>query len=85
MQETAGFIKILIKMTTIISEAEKMIKRLEKKGEIEILDNPKTLEMLDEIFDKVDTDMENFRIDNNYKLGISLIDAQNVVIYQNSN
>ena len=68
-------------LTSLISPAEKMLKKALKKGEIEVVNYP----TFDDIFDKVEEEMENSRIDENYKAGISAIEGQNVIIYQNSN
>ena len=68
-------------MTKLISEAEKMLKKDKKKGLIEVLDNS----IIDEIFDKVEQDMEEYRIENNYRSGMSAIDGNDVTIYNNFN
>ena len=68
-------------LTSLISPAEKMLKKALKKGEIEVVNYP----TFDDIFYKVEEEMENSRIDENYKAGISAIEGQNVIIYQNSN
>jgi hypothetical protein len=77
MQENVLFIKIkMAKIRTLKSEAEKMLKKTKKKGLIEVLDNS----IIDEIFDKVEQDMEDYRIENNYKTGRSRIDSEEVLI-----
>ena len=63
-------------MTKQISEAEKIIKRDKKKGLIEILDDS----IMEEIFDKVEQDMEDYRTENNYKTGRSAIDSEDLLI-----
>ena len=69
------------KMKTLISESEKMLKKAEKKGEINVLN----YSIFEEILDKVERDMEDYRIDNNYKSGLSVIDLDKVWVYQNKN
>jgi hypothetical protein len=68
-------------MKTLISQAEKIMKKLEKEGKVEILDGPEYLK----IFDKVEQDMEEYRIDENYRRGMSRMDSEKVIIYQNIN
>lgn len=63
-------------MSTLISEAEKTIKKLKKEGLIEILDN----KIIDDMFDEVEEDMEDYRIKENYRKGSSLIDANKILI-----
>ena len=68
-------------MSNLISEAEKMLKKSIKKGEIKVLDDIE----YNEIFDKIEEEMQNYRIDENYKRGTSRIEAEKVIIYQNYN
>jgi hypothetical protein len=69
-------------MKNLESTAEKILKKLIKKGEIEVLDEKE----YNEIFDKVDEDMENFRIDENYRKGMSRIEIEKLPDYiQNTN
>lgn len=67
-------------MPKLISEAEKTIKKLRKKGLIDILDN----NLIQEIFEEVEKDMEDYRITDNYRKGLSLIEPNKILIYQNS-
>ncbi len=62
-----------------MSEAEKMLKKTKKKGEIERLDDS----IIHSIFDDVQKEMDDFRIDENYKVGISRLDIEKVIFYQN--
>jgi hypothetical protein len=66
-------------MKTLVSEAEKMLKKSLKKGEIEVVNSP----TFDDIFDEVEKEMEDYRIDQNYKQGISKI--ENEKVYFNPN
>lgn len=63
-------------MTKQISEAEKILKKELKNGEMKALDNS----MFEDIWDEVEQDMEDYRIENNYKKGKSIIDSENVLI-----
>jgi len=79
------FSKILIKMAKLINPIERMVKRMIKKGDIEVLDKPKDLEMINATWDEIEQDMEDYRIIDNYRKGISLIEPNKILIYQNFN
>jgi hypothetical protein len=68
-------------MKTLISEAEKMLKRAVKKGEIKMLD----YSIFEEILDKVDEDMEDYRIQDNYRTGMSRIEIERLPDYIRNN
>jgi hypothetical protein len=68
-------------MKTLESEAKRMLKKAIKKGEIELLDETE----YNEIWDKVEQDMEDYRIMDNYRKGISLIEPNKILLYQNFN
>lgn len=67
-------------MSRLISPAEKMLKKAIKNGEVEVLDETE----YNNIWDKVEQDMEEYRIMNNYRKGISLIEPNKILLYQNS-
>jgi hypothetical protein len=68
-------------MKNLESTAEKILKKLIKKGEIEVLDDTE----YNEIFDKVEQDMEDFRIDENYRKGMSRIEIEKLPDYIQNN
>jgi hypothetical protein len=68
-------------LTSLISPAEKMLKKALKKGEMAVVDCP----TFNDVFDEIEEEMENYRIDQNYKAGISRIEIEKVWFYQNSN
>ena len=49
---------------------------VKKKDLTEVLNDS----IIDEIFDKVEQDMEDYRIDNNYRIGRSRIDSGEILI-----
>jgi hypothetical protein len=67
-------------MSKLISPVEKMVKRMIKKGELTQLDNL----IFNDLFDEVEKDMEEYRIIDNYRKGLSLIEPNKILIYQNS-
>lgn len=67
-------------MSKLISPAEKMLKKAIKNGEVEVLDETE----YNNIWDKVEQDMEEYRIMNNYRKGTSLIEPNKILLYQNS-
>lgn len=69
-------------MPKLISPIERMIKRMIKKGEIEVLDKPEDLEMINTTWNEIEKDMEDYRIMNNYRKGLSLIEPNEILIYQ---
>ncbi len=67
-------------MSKLISPAEKMLKKAIKDGEVEVLDETE----YNNIWDKVEEDMENYKIRDNYRKGTSLIEPNKILLYQNS-
>jgi len=67
-------------MSKLISPAEKMLKKAIKNGEVEVLDETE----YNNIWDKVEEDMENYKIRDNYRKGTSLIEPNKILLYQNS-
>ena len=59
-----------------------MLKSMQKKGEIEVLDKPEDLEMINTPWNEIEKDMEDYRIMNNYRKGLSLIEPNEILIYQ---
>jgi cell fate (sporulation/competence/biofilm development) regulator YmcA (YheA/YmcA/DUF963 family) len=72
-------------MSKLINPIERMVKSMQKKGEIELLDKPEDLEMINTTWDEIEKDMEEYKIMDNYRKGISLIEPNKILIYQNSN
>lgn len=72
-------------MTKLINPIERMVKRMIKKGEIEVLDKPEDLEMINAVWNEIEKDMEDYRIMDNYRKGLSLIEPNEILIYQKIN
>jgi hypothetical protein len=68
-------------MKNLESTAEKILKKLIKKGEIEVLDNKE----YNETWDKIEEEMEDYKIDENYRKGMSRIEIERLPDYIQNN
>lgn len=68
-------------MSRLINPIERMLKKAIKDGEVELLDETE----YNDIWDKVEQDMEDYRIIDNYRKGTSLIEPNKIILYQNLN
>jgi hypothetical protein len=68
-------------MKNLESTAEKILKKLIKKGDLEVLDNTE----YNEVWNKIGEDMEDYKIDENYKKGMSRIEIERLPDYIQNN
>lgn len=68
-------------MSRLINPVERMLKKAIKNGEVKLLDETE----YNDIWDKVEQDMEDYKIIDNYRKGISLIEPNKILIYRNFN
>lgn len=68
-------------MSRLINPIEKMLKKAIKNKEVELLDETR----YNDIWDKVEQDMEEYKIIDNYRKGISLIEPNKMLVYRNLN
>lgn len=68
-------------MSRLINPIEKMLKKAIKNKEVELLDETR----YNDIWDKVEQDMEEYKIIDNYRKGISLIESNKMLVYRNLN
>jgi len=68
-------------MSRLINPVERMLKKAIKNGEVKLLDETE----YNDIWDKVEQDMEDYKIMDNYRKGISLIEPNKILIYRNFN
>jgi hypothetical protein len=59
-------------MSRLINPIEKILKKAIKKGIVEVLNETE----YDEVWDKVEQDMEDYRINENYRKGMSRIEIE---------
>lgn len=62
-------------MKKLISDAEKILKKMIRKGEITV-PSPKESEIINKIFDDVEKDMEEYKMIDNYRAGMSRIEIE---------
>ena len=68
-------------MSRLINPVERMLKKAIKNGEVKLLDETE----YNDIWDKVEQDMEDYKIIDNYRKGISLIEPNKILINRNFN
>ena len=68
-------------MSRLINPIEKMLKKAIKNKEVELLNETR----YNDIWDKVEQDMEEYKIIDNYRKGISLIEPNKMLVYRNLN